>query len=118
MDKQEIIEEISRTAKSNKGKALGRQRFESETGIKMSDWYPHFWLRWGDALKEAGFTPNQLSTAISSDAAIEKLICLIRQRHQNLRVCGSSSRRQQQSFSCRQIYQTLHDLEMWNLPLL
>lgn len=79
MDKQEIIEEISRTAKSNKGKALGRQRFESETGIKMSDWYPHFWLRWGDALKEAGFTPNQLSTAISSDAAIEKLICLIRE---------------------------------------
>jgi len=43
------------------------------TGIKKSDWYPYHWLRWNDAIKEAGLAPNQLSTAISKDTAIEKL---------------------------------------------
>lgn len=79
MDKQEIIEEIRRTAKLNKGKALGRERFEKETGIKESDWSPFLWLRWSDAVKEAGLVPNQLSTAISKDVAIEKLISLIKE---------------------------------------
>lgn len=79
MDKQEIIEEIQRTAKLNNGKAFGRERFEKETGIKTSDWYPYHWLRWSDAIKEAGLVPNQLSTAISKDFAIEKLIGLIRE---------------------------------------
>jgi hypothetical protein len=79
MDKQEIIDEIQRTAKLNSGIALGTQRFEKETGIKKSDWYPYHWLRWNDAIKEAGLAPNQLSTAISKDTAIEKLIRFIRE---------------------------------------
>ncbi len=77
MDKQEIIEEIRRTAKLNNGKALGKKRFEKETGIKESDWYPYHWLRWNDVIKEAGLVPNQLNTAISKDVAIEKLIGFI-----------------------------------------
>ena len=79
MDKQEIIEEIKRTTNLNKGKALGRERFEKETGIKMSDWYPFHWLRWGDAIQEAGFVPNQLNTAFSKDVVIEKLISFIKE---------------------------------------
>lgn len=79
MDKQEIIEEIRRTAKLNNGKTLGVRRFENETGIKENDWFPRYWLRWGDAVKEAGFSPNQMSTAISNDDAFEKLIDLIRE---------------------------------------
>jgi Meiotically up-regulated gene 113 len=79
MDKQEIIDEISRTAKLNNGKALGQERFERETGIKKSNWYPYHWLRWSDAIKEAGLIPNQLSTATSKDFAIEKLIGLIQE---------------------------------------
>lgn len=79
MDKQEIIEEIKRTAKLNKGKALGQERFIKETGIKMNDWYPYHWLRWSDAVKEAGLVPNQLNAAISKDVAIEKLIGLIKE---------------------------------------
>jgi hypothetical protein len=79
MDKQEIIEEIRRTANSNNGKALGQERFIRETGIRMNDWYPHHWLRWSEAVKEAGLTPNQLSTAISRETLIEKYIGLIRE---------------------------------------
>jgi hypothetical protein len=52
MDKQEIIEEIRRTAQLN-------------------------WLRWGDAVEDAGLVPNQMNTALSKDEAIGKLIDLI-----------------------------------------
>lgn len=79
MDKQEIIEEIKRTAKLNKGKALGQERFVKETGIRKGDWYPYHWLRWNDAIQEAGLAPNQLTTATSKDFAIEKLIYLIKE---------------------------------------
>lgn len=79
MDKQEIIEEIMRTAKLNNGKALGQERFIKETGIKKGDWYPYHWLRWSDTIKEANLSPNQLNTAISKDVAIKKLIDLIKE---------------------------------------
>lgn len=79
MDKQEIIEEIKRTAKLNNGKALGEARFKNETGIKRSDWCPCYWLRWGDAVTEAGLSKNQFDVATSNDDAIEKLIGLIRE---------------------------------------
>lgn len=79
MDKQEIIDEIKRTAKLNNGKALGQERFIKETGIRKADWYPYYWLRWSDAIREAELEPNQLSTAIGKDFAIEKLISLIRE---------------------------------------
>ena len=79
MDKQEIIEEIQRTAKLNNGKALGQKRFVKETGIKIRDWCPLLWLRWSDAIKEAGLVPNKFNTAIDNDAAIEKLIGFIKE---------------------------------------
>jgi hypothetical protein len=79
MDKPHILAEISRIALANDGKAPGREKFERESGIKMSEWYPHLWLRWGDALQEAGFAPNKLVTALSSDIIVEKYIELIRE---------------------------------------
>ena len=59
--KAHILQEIKRTAEANDGKPLGAQRFESETGIKPSDWKGRYWARWGDANREAGYTPNELS---------------------------------------------------------
>jgi hypothetical protein len=53
MNKQHILDEISRTAKDNDGVPLGAARFEAETGIKVSDWRGRFWARWGDAVREA-----------------------------------------------------------------
>lgn len=79
MDKRRILEEIRRIARENGGKAPGRDRFERETGIKMSVWYPHLWLRWGDALQEAGFIPNKLQTAIGDEIILEKYIALVRE---------------------------------------
>ena len=79
MNKQHILDEIRRTAKANSGGPYGSQRFQTETGIKKSDWYGKFWVRWGDALREAGLTPNRMAEAYDEDVLIAKLISLIRE---------------------------------------
>jgi len=63
MTRAHIVQEIKRTAKENNGKPLGHNKFTSETGIKKSDWYGVYWARWGEALHEAGFAPNQFQSA-------------------------------------------------------
>jgi hypothetical protein len=75
--KQEILEAIKRTAKENGDKPLGTDRFEKETAIKPYDW-GKYWARFGDAQKEAGFTPNQLQGAHAKEFVIEKVIGLAR----------------------------------------
>jgi hypothetical protein len=79
MDKHHILEEIKRTATANNGEPLGVARFLQETGIKETDWHGKFWARWGDALREAGFQPNQFNKAYPEDGLIEKFIYLIRE---------------------------------------
>ena len=80
MDKARIIDEIRRTAKENGGTPLGEGRFRSETGIRESDWYGKYWARWGDAVREAGFSPNAFQSKVLSDEQLlEKLIALIRE---------------------------------------
>ncbi len=79
MDKAEILEEIRRIAAMNGGKAPGSQRFSSETGLGKADWYPKFWLRWGDAIREAGCEPNAWNTASDEDFLIQKYIDLTRE---------------------------------------
>src|SRR5438132_6241570 len=76
MNKQHILEEIRRTAKTNSGIPLGRQRFFTETGIKDSDWHGKYWARWSDAVREAGLEPNQKKVAYPDDLIIENLILL------------------------------------------
>ena len=79
MDKQQLVAEIKRLALENGGRAPGRQAFEAATGVKMSEWYPHIWLRWGDALAEAGYAPNVLQEKMTDDALLEKYIAFTRQ---------------------------------------
>lgn len=77
--KSQIVELIIRTAKENGGVQLGSGRFRSETGVREVDWQGKYWARWGDALKEAGFTPNAFQQAYSSDFLMEKLASLARE---------------------------------------
>lgn len=79
MKKQHILSEIKRTAATNGGAPLGVSRFSQETGIKESDWRGKIWARWGDALREAGFEPNQLRTAYDDEMLIEKFVGLARE---------------------------------------
>ena len=79
MNKQEILSEIRRIAKESGGKAPGSQRFSAETGVRKSDWYPNLWLRWGDAIIEAGCQPNDFMAAYDTDYLILRYIELIRE---------------------------------------
>ena len=55
MNKEQILNEIRRTAEANGGVALSWRRFAEATAIRYYDWYGKFWTRWDDALREAGF---------------------------------------------------------------
>jgi len=79
LTKDHIIAEIKRTAQGNDGKPLGIARFEAETGIKSSDWMGKFWVRWGDALVEAGYQPNVLQGRRDDDELLESLAMLTRE---------------------------------------
>jgi hypothetical protein len=77
MTKQHILDEIRRTA--NDGVALGVRRFFNETGIRESDWRGRFWVRWGDAVKEAGFQQSRWQGAFEDEVLLEKLIGITRE---------------------------------------
>ena len=78
MDKEYILQEIRRTAEANGGVPLVVARFFGETGIKESDWRGKIWARWGDAVREAGFEPNQKQAAYDENFLIEKVLTLVR----------------------------------------
>lgn len=79
MDKKQILDMIRHIAEADSGKAPGSQRFESETGIKKNAWYPKYWLRWGDAVREAGCESNLFITSYDPEFLIRKYIDLIRE---------------------------------------
>ena len=58
---------------------LGKDRFFQETGIKSADWFGKYWVRWSDAVQEAGFAPNKLQEPYGEEMLIEKYIGLIRE---------------------------------------
>ena len=74
MKKDHILSEIKRTAEENGGIPLGRSRFEAETGINQSDWFGKLWSKWSDAVKEAGYTPNQMQSAYDSNFLLSNKI--------------------------------------------
>lgn len=76
--REHILAEIRRTAEENGGKPLGRGRFAAATGIREGDWSGRYWARWGDAVREAGFEPNQLQGRYDDDLVLEKLVGEIR----------------------------------------
>jgi Meiotically up-regulated gene 113 len=77
--KADILSEIVRTATANGGVPLGFVRFASETGIKKYDWFGKHWSTWGDAVREAGFTPNKLNSAYNNEFLLAKYAELARQ---------------------------------------
>ncbi len=79
IQKSHILQEIIRTAVANGGVPLGLRKFEDETGIKKAEWFGKHWARWGDAVREAGFTANQLTTAFEKTEILAKFANLARE---------------------------------------
>jgi len=76
--RSQILEEIRSCAKANGGTPPGRLRFESMTGIRETDWIGRYWMRWSDAVIEAGFEPNAMQTAYNDEGLIRQLAELTR----------------------------------------
>jgi len=79
MKKEQIVQEIKRTADANGGVPLGWRKFAQETGIRDSVWLGKHWARWGDAVREAGYTPNQMTEAYEEADLFEKFISVARE---------------------------------------
>ncbi len=76
--KQQILEEIKRTAKENGGVPLGKGRFKDETGINEYECLK-FWPNFGEAQREAGFEPNTLQAAHDIEFLRERVVALMRE---------------------------------------
>ena len=79
ISKAHVLAEIARTAKVNGGVPLGRRQFYAETGIRETDWLGKYWARWGDAIREAGLTPNTLQVGYGEERLMERLASLARE---------------------------------------
>jgi hypothetical protein len=91
--RERILTEIKRLAAANAGKAPGRQAFEAETGIRYHEWYGVYWARWGDALAEAGLSPNVMQKRLDRDAMLREIAQAARHlgkvpTHGELRIFG------------------------------
>jgi hypothetical protein len=79
VEKEDILREIKRTAEENGGKPLGWRRFESETGISYSDWHGRHWVRWSDAVRDAGLHPNEFTPTYDDSVLLGRLAQLARE---------------------------------------
>ena len=79
IDKTHILDEIRRTTVENGGAPLGRLRFFTETGIKESDWLGVHWIRWSEAIREAGFEANEFTKAYDDDELLQRYADLVRE---------------------------------------
>jgi len=74
--KEQILSEIKRIVHENGGEVPGHRAFCNETGVRESDWRGVYWARWGDALVEAGFSPNEKTGKRDEQDLFEQLaIC-------------------------------------------
>lgn len=78
ISKKHILDEIKRTACANGNRPLGRIRFEKETGIKQNDWR-YYYVRWNDAIRDAGYLPNEKTKSYGDDDLLLMLIFFIRE---------------------------------------
>ena len=73
-----ILQEIRRLASANGGQAPGQKLFAKETAIAEHQWRGRYWARWGDALTEAGFKPNDWTGKLDPDDVLNGVIAGIR----------------------------------------
>ena len=118
MDKQKILDEIKRTTKENGGVPLGMERFARDLGVKVHEWHGKYWLRWSDALAEAGFEPNKYNIAYSDDFVLAKLaIFVIELGHYPINAELKMKARADRNFPSNNVFGRLGNKNELNLKL-
>jgi len=79
VEKQHILDEIRRVAEAHGGAPPGKRALLTETGIRESDWSGKYWVRWSEALTEAGYTANRKQEPYKRDFLVGMLIDLTRE---------------------------------------
>lgn len=69
--KEKIISEIKRIAAASDGKAPGQKSFEKLTGITTAQWRGKIWVRWSEAVEEAGLHQNELNVSKDKDQVLD-----------------------------------------------
>lgn len=72
LSKDQIVEEIKRSAAANGGIPPGWRKFRTDTGIGERDWLGKHWARWSEALRDAGFESNQFNEPYTEDELLER----------------------------------------------
>jgi len=77
MDKEEILDLLRQTAEANGGVPPGKHKFEKLTGVTESTWLGKYWIRWGDLVGEAGYSPGTMQGAIPEEELLKHYLALI-----------------------------------------
>lgn len=75
--REEILRAIRGAAAENGGRPLGRERFIERTGITEYALTRH-WPRYSEALRDAGFEPNAMNSALNEDDVLRRYVELTR----------------------------------------
>jgi len=72
--RDQILSEIRKLTKANGGRPPGSRAFAGATGIREADWLGIYWARWGDAIIDAGFSPNEWQGKLETEFVFQKFI--------------------------------------------
>jgi hypothetical protein len=72
--KEHIVREIRRLAEANGGVAPSRRAFEAASGIGPREWTGHYWARWSDAVREAGYEPHAFQGRVHEDDTLIRFL--------------------------------------------
>lgn len=72
--REHILGEVRRLAEDNGSTPLGKERFESLTGITEAEWSGRHWARWSDLVREAGYEPNAWQGKTYDDETLIRLL--------------------------------------------
>lgn len=76
--RQFVLSEIRRLAAENGGQVPGAEKFNRITHLSHSYWKGEIWLRWSDAVREAGLTPNAKTSRLDDGQLLAELAAAIR----------------------------------------
>ncbi len=73
--REALIAAIRKLA-AESGRAPGKMRFQTATGIPEARWLGVYWRSWSAALAEAGFSPNEMQRRLGDDLLLGHIAAL------------------------------------------